>query len=204
MDETFDFDAVDFVTADTHFGHGRILDYAQRPFSSVEEMDRELHRRWNAVVGENDVVLHLGDLALGPVEGALARTAELNGKRFLVPGNHDRISSVTQSTSAIERFAPIYEASGWTLLPEVICGHRRSQLLLASHYPYHAPDRPGGIKRVRTQPVDAGLPLLHGHTHERNHGPHGHEFHVGVDANDFAPLPFSAIDRWLARLDRVV
>lgn len=44
---TFDFDEVDFITSDTHFGHARIIELASRPFASVEEMDAELIRRWN-------------------------------------------------------------------------------------------------------------------------------------------------------------
>ena len=59
------FDDAGFVTGDTHFGHRRINELAGRPFATVEEMDAELFRRWNAVVGVDDVVLHLGDLALG-------------------------------------------------------------------------------------------------------------------------------------------
>ena len=38
-----------FFLADTHFGDGNILRYENRPFATVEEMDRELIRRWNAV-----------------------------------------------------------------------------------------------------------------------------------------------------------
>lgn len=48
---TFDFDQVDFVTSDTHFSHARISELANRPFSTVEEMDAELIRRWNEAVG---------------------------------------------------------------------------------------------------------------------------------------------------------
>ena len=43
----FDFDQVDFVTSDTHFSHARIIELAGRPFSTSEEMDAELIRRWN-------------------------------------------------------------------------------------------------------------------------------------------------------------
>jgi calcineurin-like phosphoesterase family protein len=31
-----------WFTADSHFGHTSILDYCQRPFGSVEEMDAAL------------------------------------------------------------------------------------------------------------------------------------------------------------------
>lgn len=199
MEQEFDFDGVDFVTADTHFGHARITEYARRPFVSVEDMDRELVRRWNATVAPNDVVLHLGDFALGPVEESLAVTALLHGRKFLVPGNHDRVSSATQSKAAIARFTPLYVAAGWTILPEVVHGTRLAHRLLASHYPYSAGEVTNA-RRARMQPSDEGLPLLHGHTHARDHGPHGRQFHVGVDATEFAPLPFTEIDRWLEGL----
>lgn len=198
----FDFDAVDFVTSDHYFGHVRINELAGRPFSSVEEMNAAMIERWNALVAPDDVVLHLGDLALGPVEESIALTAKLNGRRFLVPGSHDRVSPATQSTRAIERFRPAYEGAGWTVLPEIVEGTRGGTRVLASHYPY-AGDTTGVERRVSQRPVDTGLPLLHGHTHDRDSGPHGsHEFHVGVDAFDFAPVQFELIDAWLEDLRR--
>lgn len=112
----FDFDRVDFVTSDTHFSHARISELAGRPFSTVDEMDAELIRRWNELVAPDAVVLHLGDLALGPIEESIRLTSRLHGRRFLVPGNHDRVSPATQSRRAIERFAPLYKAAGWTIL----------------------------------------------------------------------------------------
>ena len=54
-----------FFLADTHFGDGNILRYENRPFATVEEMDRELIRRWNEKVGAGDTVFHLGDFPPG-------------------------------------------------------------------------------------------------------------------------------------------
>ena len=193
----FSFDEVVFVTADTHFGHARINELAGRPFASTEEMDRELVRRWNEVVGPEDVVLHLGDLALGPIEESLALTGQLSGRKFLVPGNHDRVSSATQTRRAIERFTPLYEQNGWAILPEIVEGTRHGRRLLASHYPYRG-DSQEVERHSRQRPRDEGLPLIHGHTHARDHGPDGSQFHVGVDAFDYAPVPFAVVDAWLA------
>ena len=193
----FDFDQVDFVTSDTHFSHARISELADRPFTTVEEMNTELVRRWNEVVGPDDTVLHLGDLALGPIDDSVGLTAQLNGRRFLVPGNHDRVSPATQSNRAIERFTPLYEAAGWSILPEAIGGTRNGYRILASHYPYSG-DSHGADRHTTHRPRwDDGVPLLHGHTHARDHGPHGHEFHVGVDAHDFTPIRFTVIDEWV-------
>ena len=198
---TFDFDQVDFVTSDNHFSHARISELAGRPFATVEEMDAELVRRWNELIGPSDVVLHLGDLALGPIAESLPLTAQLHGRRFLIPGNHDRVSPATQSRRAIERFAPLYEEAGWEILPEVIAGTRGGQHVLASHHPYSG-DTQDVDRHSTHRPVDRGLPLLHGHTHDRTGGPNRHQFHVGVDAFGLAPIPMTLIDACLEDLRR--
>jgi calcineurin-like phosphoesterase family protein len=54
-----------FFTSDTHFNHANIISYCSRPFSSADEMNREIIARWNAVVGPEDTVYHLGDFAMG-------------------------------------------------------------------------------------------------------------------------------------------
>ena len=192
----FDFDQVDFVTSDHHFGHARISELAGRPFSSTDDMDAAPIERWNSTVPPDAVVLHLGDVALGPINDSVALTAQLNGRRLLVPGNHDRVSSATQSRRAIERFVPIYEAAGWVILPEIIEGTRRGHRLLASHYPYRG-DSQEIDRHSKHRPTDEGIPLLHGHTHSRDRGPDGNQFHVGVDAFEFRPVAMDVIDRWL-------
>ena len=51
-----------FFTSDLHFGHENVLRFDSRPFATVEEMDSELIRRWNAKVGRGDLVYVLGDM----------------------------------------------------------------------------------------------------------------------------------------------
>jgi len=73
-----------FFTSDTHFSDPRTLLFSRRPFSSVEEMDYELVKRWNMIVNEKDIVYHLGDF------GNPKFIKMLNGSRiYLVPGNYD-------------------------------------------------------------------------------------------------------------------
>lgn len=52
-----------FFTSDFHFGHKNIIRYDNRPFLSVEEMDAEIVRRWNAKVSPDDIVYILATLA---------------------------------------------------------------------------------------------------------------------------------------------
>jgi hypothetical protein len=54
-----------YFTADTHFNHANIISFCQRPFASVAEMNEALIAKWNARVGEGDLVYHLGDFAGG-------------------------------------------------------------------------------------------------------------------------------------------
>ena len=78
-----------YVISDTHFGHKRILEFeaAHRPFQIIEEHDRELVDRWNAVVRKDDTVWHLGDVYFG--RNGHHILAYLNGTKKLVMGNHD-------------------------------------------------------------------------------------------------------------------
>ena len=84
-----------FFTADTHFNHQKILEYDERPFRSIEHMDREIIRRWNERVKPEDVVIHLGDF--GFLKGDKTYTyyrSQLNGNLIHVEGNHDNNNSM--------------------------------------------------------------------------------------------------------------
>src|SRR6056297_469802 len=72
-----------WFTADLHFGHRNIIDYCDRPFADVEEMNRTLVGNWNATVDGDDVVWVVGDFAMGTIAETLPIAAEL-------AGNHDR------------------------------------------------------------------------------------------------------------------
>jgi len=78
-----------FITSDTHFHHKNIIKYTNRPYDSLEEMNEDLVRRWNACVGEDDVVLHLGDFGWKDEEHIAEIRKRLNGRIDLILGNHD-------------------------------------------------------------------------------------------------------------------
>lgn len=79
-----------YFTADTHFGHARILEYQAktRPCNDLNHMHEMLIHNWNCVVKPADTVYHLGDFGFGPAV-RLARK-RLNGKIRLILGNHDK------------------------------------------------------------------------------------------------------------------
>ena len=78
-----------FIIADTHFNHKNIIDYCNRPFTDVNDMNTILIRNWNSVVKNDDIVYHLGDFALGNLDVVKHFRAKLNGKIYLIKGNHD-------------------------------------------------------------------------------------------------------------------
>ena len=90
-----------FFTADTHFNHARLAEKARPMFRDMDEMNEEMVRRWNAVVGAGDRVYHLGDVALGKPVDLLPILERLNGQIYLVRGNHE---SVAEHASCASRF----------------------------------------------------------------------------------------------------
>lgn len=91
-----------FFTSDLHFGHENVLRFDNRPFASVEEMDAELVRRWNAKVGKGDLVYVLGDLIWKSRNGdAHNLIRSLNGQIILIKGNHDRFLHNAQARASL-------------------------------------------------------------------------------------------------------
>lgn len=102
----------------------RLLD--ERPFSSVEEMDEHMIACWNEVVRKKkDEVVILGDFCMGRGEQVMKLLARLNGKKYLVTGNHDRLFLHDKSfdQSLFEWIKPYAEL------------HDNNRKIVLSHYP---------------------------------------------------------------------
>jgi len=79
-----------YIISDTHFNHKNVIKYCNRPFESVEEMNRKLINNWNSTVKKTDTIYHLGDFAFGNKEYIIELLSKLNGKKILIMGNHCR------------------------------------------------------------------------------------------------------------------
>lgn len=79
--------------ADWHYGHKNILDIDNRPFKSVEEMNQALIDNWNTEVRTDDTVYILGDMFWCKPSEAIPVLNQLNGKKILIKGNHDRVGN---------------------------------------------------------------------------------------------------------------
>lgn len=180
-----------FFTSDTHFGHANILHLGDgRPFKTIENMAMTIVENAWEVMSEDDELYHLGDVAMGPWPIGLQYIKLMPGTKFLVPGNHDRVSSLASKTRQAN-FRGDYEDVGFEILNEIEFTTIYDQLYVMSHYPYvgdsHDKDR---FEKIR--PTDSGLPLIHGHSHQLErytYSPNGTlQISVGVDANDWTPV----------------
>lgn len=165
-----------FFTSDTHFGHANVIKYTNRPFSSLEEMNTEMVRRWNAVVSKGDTVVHMGDFAFGKPDFWHHILDQLNGNIVLVQGNHD--VKALKEESIRKRFAEIHKYLEW-----VIDG----QSIIMQHYPILEWNR-----------CHRGAFMLHGHCHGSRDADNlqCRRTDVGVDSlgkTTYAPLPWEVV-----------
>ena len=79
-----------FLTADMHFGHENIIKYENRPFANAEAMDGTIINNWNKTVSKNDTVIVAGDVSFYGQEKTAEIVRQLNGRKILIKGNHDK------------------------------------------------------------------------------------------------------------------
>lgn len=77
-----------YIISDRHLEHPAILEFESRPVG-YEKLFRE---RWNKVVKKQDTVIDLGDVIFNNAKNLKSYMNELNGKKILVRGNHDKNS----------------------------------------------------------------------------------------------------------------
>jgi calcineurin-like phosphoesterase family protein len=79
-----------YFTSDTHFDHRNVIRYCNRPFANTDEMNQFIISEWNKVVKKEDIIYHLGDFAGWNLKAAEEILKQLNGRKFLCIGSHDK------------------------------------------------------------------------------------------------------------------
>lgn len=165
-----------FVIGDHHFNHSNIIEYTDRPFDSTSEMNEYMMQQWRKVVGENDPVLHMGDVAFDSSDGtAEDYLNELPGNPAVILGNHDdQISPENFAYLCMEQ--SIVQHHGYRFL----CTHR-----------------PGNVPNEWTEWV------IHGHVH--NNEPfidyNNNRINVSVEQVGYTPLPIEIIVKALKNMN---
>jgi calcineurin-like phosphoesterase family protein len=164
-------------TADTHFGHGNIIKYCNRPFANVDDMNVCMANNINLLLKKGGFLYHLGDWSFGA------------GKRFremirpdinvvLIFGNHD----VKQRKD--HRFTSLFH-SVFDLLERKIYDQR----IVMCHYAMRTWNR-----------QHYGTWSIFGHSHGTlPDDPNSRSFDVGVDCHGYAPLTFQQVETIISR-----
>lgn len=166
-----------YFTSDLHFYHDNIIKYTNRPFRNAEQMDSALIRNWNNTVTPSDEIYILGDLTLKGAEHANTVLRQLNGKKYLIRGNHEHYLEQKEFDHSLFVWVKDY----YTL-------HYKNAAFVLFHYPIAEWD---GFYR--------GAYHLHGHQHNRaeynfnNRANKLLRYDVGVDANQMKPVSIETI-----------
>ena len=78
-----------YYISDLHIGHKNCLRFDERPFTDVQEMEKEMIRQWNQKVKTADDVYILGDVFFRYKDRYADFLRQLHGKLHLITGNHD-------------------------------------------------------------------------------------------------------------------
>lgn len=186
-----------WFTADTHFGHGNIIKYCQRPFLSPEEFaatrddprsklrispetvrrhDNALLDSINSIVALDDVLWIVGDFCWGGHADAMRYRNRIRCRTVnLVWGNHDQSEIASAFNDCMDQ--GMIEVEG--------------QPIWLNHYPMRSWDR-----------AFHGSWQLYGHVHGRLEREDAQKptlltKDVGVDACDYRPWSFAQLRTYM-------
>lgn len=79
-----------YIISNTLFGEGSLPREEYIPFENRKIMTEEMIQSWNSIVGENDLVFHLGNVYTGNSKD-MNILKELHGRKILIVGEEDKI-----------------------------------------------------------------------------------------------------------------
>lgn len=175
-------------SSDLHFFHKNIIQYSNRPFSSVEEMNDKLIENWNAVVKPADTIYSLGDFSFANYLLTCNVLSQLHGEHHMILGNHDKtiIENQTKLVSSglvksIQYYKEIKHEGHF-----IVLFHYGQRVWNKSHH---------------------GSIMLYGHSHG-SLPPFGKSVDVGVDSkeitSEYRPVSIDEVIKYMAKKDAPV
>ena len=182
-----------FFTSDTHYNHSNICrattkwtdaDNLTRDFKSLDHMNTALVDNINNKVGENDVLIHLGDWSFGGFEMIEEFRNRIVCKNIhLVLGNHDH--HIDNNKNGVKSlFSSVNHYINLDLRRPINKATTEKFKFVLMHFPIASWDN-----------MNTGVIHLHGHVHLP---PHlriaaGRAMDVGVDGNDLEPISLDEV-----------
>lgn len=152
-----------WIVSDTHFFHANIIKFCHRP----QDWQEKFVAVWQDLIGENDDVLHLGDVAMGQKVDREKLLPTLSGNKYMLRGNHDHESNEW------------YAAHGFQVVGNKsrLYTYWNNKKLCISHYP-NAVDWQWHIN-------------IHGHIHNNGYAPGTPQLdyrNVSIEVMDYKPV----------------
>ena len=183
-----------YWTSDSHYRHSNICSSTSnwpegsktRNFPSLEDMDDAIVESINSVVGEDDILMHLGDWAFGGFEAVKEFRDRINCKNvYLILGNHDHhIDRDKEGIRSLFKHVSKYEYL--TITREADKGEKAVKIrMVLCHFPI-----------ASWHDMNQGVIHLHGHVHfspDQKLSP-GKMMDVGFDGSEeFRPYSLDEI-----------
>lgn len=141
-----------YYISDCHFFHKALNTKMDiRGFDSVEQMNEHMIAQWNLKVRKNDEVVILGDFSWGSAQETQEVLDRLQGKLYLIKGNHDRFLSDKE-----------FDASRFVWIKDYAELNENKRKVVLCHYPiacYNGQYRHNEEGNPKTY-------MLHGHIHQ--------------------------------------
>lgn len=177
-----------FFTSDLHFYHQAIINFSDRPYYDVFDMNQKLIDNWNLIVDDDDDIFVAGDFIMsGNIELTTEIVKSLKGKIYLALGNHDYGNRLYRN-SIKSLFYEVDDMFYITVNDDTTREGKRR--ILVSHYPLESWAR--------------GYYNLHGHIHSKKDWVYDNtdpekikylpkRYDVGVDNNNYYPVYYKKI-----------
>lgn len=187
-----------WIASDLHLNHLNILKYCPHrwvdndgfsppTWGDVAKMNEKIISNWNSLVQPEDEVYILGDVCMGQIDKAPANIRLLNGKKYLVKGNHDKTlhKMIQNDPSLSDLFVWIRDVH------EMYYGTGKNKIgLFMSHYPH-----------ASWNGMNKGAIHLHGHLHGSPSSVTGRIKDVGIDCSNLYPRKLDDLVEELLKID---
>ena len=182
-----------FFTSDTHYNHSNICSATTkwesasnltREFKSLDHMNNTLVNNINCMVGEDDILIHLGDWSFGGFDKIQEFRDRILCKNIhLILGNHDH--HIERNKEGVQSlFSSVNQYLRLEVRRQINKATTEKFLFICMHYPI-----------ASWHDMNQGVIHLHGHVHLPPHLriAEGKAMDVGVDGNGLEPLSLNEI-----------
>jgi len=182
-----------FFTSDTHYAHSNICSATTkwtessnltREFNSLDHMNATLVNNINNMVGEDDILIHLGDFSFGGFDKIQEFRDRIVCKNIhLVLGNHDH--HIERNKEGVQDlFSSVQNYLRLEVRRPVSKSMMDRYTFVCMHYPI-----------ASWHDMNQGVIHLHGHVHLPYHLrlAEGKAMDVGVDGNELEPISMDQV-----------